>query len=129
MPNGTSGHFHLKRSELIGMVSQLKDDQVVGHASDMDPPDVSGWFRPITASALKQIAGEGVSFQPSAIPISHDEVFVTEQDQADYILHFKAVWVSVEGKSPLYTGLAKCHREWKEDLLKRLRGEANDPEP
>jgi hypothetical protein len=118
VPNGTSDLFPLKHSVLIEMLGGFDGETVIGHGREVEGGR-GREFTPITAPTLKEVALES----------SGDEVRVTEQDHAYYILHFQALWISVDEKSPLFERLVSGHSEWRDALLKKLMDQGNDVKP
>jgi hypothetical protein len=112
MPNGTSDLFLLKHSVVIEMLDGFDGETVIGQGRELEG-ERGGPFRPITASTLRQVALES----------SGDEVRVTEQDHAYYMLHFEALWITVDEKSPLYERLVRSHEEWRQAIRKRFLDE------
>jgi hypothetical protein len=102
MPNGRSGGFYLKRSELEQLLSQYQ-----GEAEVAKKPR-KGF---VTASELTLVLNR----------LKDDSILVEEQDYSWYIMQFSefADWVMVDSKSPLYFGLRHYHAEWRKEWVKK----------
>jgi hypothetical protein len=119
MPNGLSAYFVVKRTELTQLIEVLDDDTIVSDATFLEGHESRNVK--MTASELKEVIRD---FDPtkSHAPTHGDDVVVTEQDRAYYILHLQP-WVSIGKESALFEGMERLKAEWNMRLLKKLQGE------
>lgn len=90
MPNGRSGGFLLKATELSELLADLDGRSVVGQARG-----------PVTVDTLRVMLGDS----------KRDPIRVEEQDGEWYILHLQD-WFTVDAQSPLFNPFRRLHAEW-----------------
>ncbi len=101
MPNGWSGGFLFKTSDLKELVKTMSDTVVVGKMVAHPLP-----IRAANAAEVTRLVEE----------CPHDRVEVEEQDHKFYVIHFsdepKILWLVIGPESPIFPEIRQRHAQW-----------------
>jgi len=102
MPNGHTGSFVIKATDLKQLVQAVSGDAMVGKLT--------------TGSRLEAACAADIARLLEEC--SRDRIGVEEQDSAFYVIHISnepIIWIVVKSESPIFMELRSRHERWVAD--------------